>query len=186
MNGSLDVILGPMFSGKSTSLLNSLAVAHSLGRKVLYINNIIDTRSEQDFSTHGLVTHVPFKTIRVSSLSDVDVEDYDVIGVDEAQFFNSLVKEVLKWVETGKDVIVSGLSGTSEKVEFGELIYLIPRADTFTQMKAKCTFCAKKGNHIDAPFTMKYTSTKVNEKGISVGSDDKYAAVCRMCWSENN
>ena len=84
------IILGPMFSGKTTELNSGLTIRADLGESVAYINHIKDTRSKNIMSTHSSCLKLsPLITyIEVECLSEVDISKYRVIGVDEFQFFN--------------------------------------------------------------------------------------------------
>src|SRR5437016_5373645 len=96
-HGSCKIIFGPMFSGKSTRLREEITRFADTGSIPLYINNFIDNRKtesqDQNITTH----HSGFKglsnkvvAIKVKNLSTVDVSEYDVIGIDEGQFFEDL------------------------------------------------------------------------------------------------
>jgi len=198
--GSLTVIFGPMFSGKTTRLIQELTrfadvTNKSHSTKSLLINHSFDTRNiEIGVSSHGS----SFKGIsdlidikQVHNLKDVDISNYDVIGIDEAQFFNDL--EIVKiWVETGINVIMSGLISDAFMSPFGKIYKLIPYADNVIQCHAICSECLKNHDKIitpdmlsamKAPFTFRIEN---NDLQIDVGASDKYIPVCRFHFNELN
>ena len=107
MSGSLDCIIGSMKSGKSSELLRRLTIDSEIGYKVLYINSSKDTRCLDGvpYSTHNPLFINGLKSENIDSIAvfnlsvGINVENYDVIGIDEAQFFEDLVESVLIWVE---------------------------------------------------------------------------------------
>lgn len=106
--GRLDCIVGCMKSGKSSELLRRLSIESEIGYKVLYINTKKDTRCIEgsSFSTHNplftngisLQNTTNIISLFVLNLKEVNVEEYSVIGVDEAQFFDDL-EVVIEWVD---------------------------------------------------------------------------------------
>lgn len=185
--GTLELILGPMYSGKSTAALLKLAQMADIGFDVLYINHADDIRvtEAQDgvVSTHNSQYKSLSKKInsqKVSELKWVNVRKYQYVGVDEGQFFPDLYETVLKWVTVyGKNVIVSSLDGDAYRRKFGQVLDLIPSADSVTKLKAYCDKCREKDRKIKpAPFTArmcKKTDAKL------VGGRDLYVAMCREC-----
>jgi thymidine kinase len=195
--GSLTVIFGPMFSGKTTRLIQELTrfmdvTNKSHNTKCLLINHIFDTRNEAiGISSHGS----SFKGIsdliditKTSNIDSVDVDSYDVIGVDEAQFFENL-EIVYKWICSDKIVIISGLIADAFMKPFGKINTLITSADNIIQCHAICSECIKNRGKIitpdalagmKAPFTFRIVSS--NEQ-ISIGASDKYIPVCRYHYN---
>lgn len=189
--GTLDLIMGPMYSGKSTELLRRLFTVSEAGVETLYINHSSDTRNVHDvFSTHNplyqkeLKEH-QVKMISVSKLKDAvsDITDtIGVIGIDESQFFEDL-EIVLEWVEKmGKKVIVAGLDGNSKRQKFGKIIDLIPLCDTVEKLHPYCQLC--KGKLTKALFTHYYLGTQ--NSVIDIGAKDKYIPLCREHYMEKN
>lgn len=192
-SGRLEIYLGPMFSGKSSRLLHDLSTFADIGLKVLYINHIDDirdTKGDNIVSTHnsqynGLSKKI--KSAKISFLKEVNVEDYDIIGVDEAQFFEDLVPMVIDWVENKKKyVICVGLDGDAFRRPFGHLLELIPYSDFVEKLKAKCHICLNEakdrgfGRLKEAPFTKRlFINDDSNKEQKLIGGADKYIAVCR-------
>jgi thymidine kinase len=191
--GSLTIIFGPMFSGKTTRLVQELtrfvdvtSEVHST--KCLFINHTFDTRNpELKISSHassfkGISDLID--VIQVNELKNVEYSNYNVIGIDEGQFYNDLEK-VIEWVNQGKNVIISGLISDSFMKPFGKIYTLIPFSDNVIQCHAICSECIKNHQRIITPdalssmkaaFTFKLTQ---NDSQIDVGASDKYIPVCR-------
>lgn len=195
--GALRIYFGPMFSGKSTFLRQDLTQLADLGNQVLLINHSSDIReteaSDGQITTHhsgfkGLSEKISIKS--VSFLDEVNVEEVDVIGVDEGQFFKNLEKTIRNWVLVkGKKVIVASLDGTSELKPFGDTHKLICLTSNWggkpglTKLNAKCVSCSLKTEHsrfewVSAGFTM---CKAEKDCDILVGGSDVYSAVCLKC-----
>ncbi len=179
--GNLDIIIGPMFSGKTTELLTRVSLA-AVYRTVLIICSNIDTRSGSGISTHGMFsTKTTADVITTVDLNNVDVAYYDVIAIDEAQFFNDL-SPVKQWLEDGKDVIISSLDGDFNRNHIGYIHTLLPICRSIVKRLAICFECAKNNTYeAIAPYSFKIAGDK--NKIIDAGSDDKYIAVCGSHWN---
>jgi thymidine kinase len=184
--GFLEIIFGPMYCGKTTSLIRKLNIYGEMNLRVLYVNHSIDNRSDEDFSTHnsaitklGNISH----SMKISKLEEnfETLCDYDVIGIDESQFFPDLKEAVLRLVDDmNKIVIVAGLSGDYQKKPFGQIIDLVPHADEITKLKPFCSWCAKTHKRFrDAHFTYRLIA---GESQILIGGRDQYIPVCRECY----
>ena len=161
MNGKLTIIHGPMFSSKTSYLLGKLSSYTAIeNKKVVYICSSIDTRSTYTFSSHNkmLIDNINFIDSMKIKLFNKDIIDqlmkYDIIGVDEGQFFGEDIFELLSLVEEhNKTVIISGLLINFSRSKFGYLNDLIPFADEVIHLKGYCHNCAKKGHVVEALFT---------------------------------
>jgi thymidine kinase len=190
--GTLDIIAGPMYSGKTSSLLNKLFIEAEIGLNVLYINHSSDNRSDAEFSTHNplykeklsKMSNVKFASM--SNLEDLFTQNfvcYNVIGIDEAQFFNDLYKVVKYLVEKWNlHVIVAGLNGDHKREMFGQIHELEPLSDSYTKLTAFCRKCAETKKRVVAPFT--YRKQSYDDKDIVIGGKDIYIPVCRSCYLE--
>ena len=183
-SGYLELIWGPMFCGKTSSLLHKLSLHKMCGKRVLYVNSDIDTRTDGGFSTHNplIKDSLDIDQIKVHKLMDVmeRAEGYDVIGIDESQFFDDLVPSVKAMViSLRKIVYVGGLTGDSNMGLFGNMFRLIPMANKVTTLSAICEVCSKGGCMREANFTKRI----VGDTGsILVGGHDAYIPVCRECY----
>ena len=175
LDPSIDLIIGPMYAGKTTELLRMLNLYIEFGLKTLYINSNIDSRSSLNFSTHNPTIKSIGKVdaIKVSHLEILDISKYQVIGIDEAQFFSSLKKWVLD--HPTKKFIISGLNGDYEKKPFGEIQDLLPYCDSIQFLRPFCKLCI--GKLTPASFTK-----RISLETDTVSVDAKYIPVCRKCY----
>ena len=176
---SLELIMGCMFSGKTTELIRRIRRFQSIGKKVCVINHNADTRTTDKVETHYGDNVKAMKYVHLMNFVNdySNTQTYDVICIDEGQFFGDLYKAVLTLVE-GYDlkVIVAGLSGDYRREPFGDILKLILKADDFMFCTAYCGIC-KDGTV--APFTKRISEGK---EQVDVGAGDKYIAVCRSCY----
>ena len=180
---SIEIIIGPMFSGKSTELLRRLNIRAEMDLRVLYVNSSLDDRTSTSFSTHNpTMTSVgKIKAIKVNSLEGLDPDTFDVIGIDEAQFIPNLKADVVALVEShGKHVLVAGLDGDFNRQKFGEVIELIPVCDSIDKLFPFCTECWSRSRVVEkALFSFRTTSAK---SVVSIGDKDGYSPLCRHCY----
>lgn len=176
---SLTILMGPMFAGKSSRILSLVSRYAALGTDVLVIKHADDVR----YRRNDIATHDGRNTpcIAVRDLHDLVAEDiirYNVILVDEAQFFTRLVPFVEWVVDTlGKHLTLVGLDGDSNRRPFGELLQCIPLADRVERLTAFCHRCA---NGTPAPFT--YRRNGPHDQQVIVGGHERYLALCRECY----
>ena len=175
---SIDIIIGPMHCGKTSEIIRRLSIYYEMDMKVLYINSKLDTRSDKGFSTHNsTIGNVPFDCLKVMELSECDVSKYDVIAIDESQFFKGLKDTVLRWVEVDKKIlIVGGLNGDYKRNAFGEINELISYSDSIIKLNSFCMMCRKKGVMSSALFSKRIIEDKTN---ILIGGKDIYLPTCR-------
>ena len=175
-SGSIEVILGPMFAGKSTELIRNIKRHKIGGKKVLVIKHHCDNRySEKCVATHDQETFEAFACSEIAQVGDLYVE-YDVIGIDEGQFFPDIVAECEKMAREGKKVIVAGLSGTFERKPLGDILSLIPLCEKLTKLTSVCTYCSADR---DAIYTVR---TITNKSEVLIGGQDIYRPACRPCF----
>jgi thymidine kinase len=190
-SNSIDIIIGPMFSGKTTELIRRLTICAQAGMKVLVINSNLDTRSEEVLSCHSIkkVTFDSLLTVetrKVKNLSEVSdiVKDFDVIGIDEAQFFSDLIQVVVFCSDIlNKKVIVCGLNGDFEQKPFGDILNLIPFCDTITKLSSFCQTCSERKKSIIPALFSKRIDTEKKDT-IVIGNSHQYIPVCRKCFNE--
>jgi len=111
---------------------------------------------------------------RLSTISDAVVDRYDVIGIDEGQFFLDIVEWCRTWSDRGKIIVVAALDATYERKAFGNILGLIPIAEYVEKLTAVCMVCA--GHASFTTRTSNDTVTKV------IAGADKYVAMCRACY----
>ncbi|MEJ5257575.1 MAG: thymidine kinase [Fervidobacterium sp.] len=180
--GKLTVITGPMYSGKTTELLN-FAEIYDLGRKKIVIfKPAIDNR----YSAEDVVTHKFFKMpAKVVASSDELARVYysvgerpDAIFVDEVHFFDEAIVDVLKKITSdGVDVYCAGLDMSYLWEPFEATAKLMAIADEVIKKKAVCEICGEYNG------TLSFKK-KTNGGVIDVGGKEKYIAVCKDCYRE--
>ena len=178
-SGRIDIIIGSMFSGKSTELIRRINRYKVLGKKILVINHKLDQRySENSISTHS---NMMLECLSIHKLNDIKnnedhLKDYnacEVLVIEEAQFFEDLYEVVVKAADIdNKIVIVAGLDGDSNREEFGDILKLIPKCDSVKKLHALCVKC-KDGT--SASFTKRLVK---NDSQIYIGVSE-FIAVCR-------
>lgn len=189
----LEIILGPMFSGKTTELIEIHKTFISSGYKVAVINHSADTRyHETMLSTHDKEMIPCIQTSSIDSIWNYcDLESAyddlaaqhmklrwaDVVLINEAQFFDDLVPCVLDMLKENKKVYVYGLDGDFQRRKFGSILELIPYSDATRKKTSFCHYCA---NGTAGIFTMRLTGEM---QQTLVGSDN-YAPVCRGCYEK--
>ncbi|ALX27528.1 thymidine kinase [Golden Marseillevirus] len=179
--GRLELIFGPMRSGKTTELRRRLGIFASLGFRTTYVNSSKDIRSDKGFSTHNPELSEDKDKItpqKVAKIREINYEEFDVVGIDEAQFFKEkdIVLQVQRLVDNGKIVIMSGLDGDSSQNLMGRYLELIPKSDSAEKLLAWCFFCAQKKKMVRAPFSKRLVP---ETSQVLVGN--MYASVCRNC-----
>ena len=171
----LSIIMGNMFSGKTSELIRRLKRLKVIGKDVMIINSAKDTRSpEEVLKTHD---NVKFNCHKVFDLFEIintnEFDKADIIAIDEAQFFPKLKKFVECCLHVNKSVLLAGLDADSFQRKFGELIDCIPLACDVTKLSALCMRC---NDGTSGPFTKRIVDSKELEL---IGGSDMYRAVCR-------
>ncbi|GBN52412.1 Thymidine kinase, cytosolic [Araneus ventricosus] len=176
--GHIQIIFGPMFSGKTTELIRRLRKYQIANHKCLIIKYSHDTRySEKEISTHDRQT---LDAISVATLSHLknQAENYSVIGIDEGQFFPDVVGFSEEMANIGKIVIVAALDGTYQRKGFSNTLQLVPLAESVIKLTSVCMLCFEDAS---------YTKRIGNETELEViGGTDKYMAVCRSCYESSS
>ena len=193
----LDLMFGPMFCGKTTAILRKLSQLTDLGLQALYINHARDNRADTTvFSTHSQLLQnnsaisKNITTIKLSNLSNanfekIDLKSFDVIGIDEAQFFGrDLIPFVINLVDNMKKyVIVVGLDGNFRRERFGNILDLVPLADNVVKLHAFCKHCASSEKILRPALFSLYTAASTpTTTDIIVGGPEKFEPVCRACY----
>ena len=177
---SLELILGPMFAGKSSYILSSLRRYEVIGWNILCITSNLDTRYEEGaIHSHNHDRHsaIPTSSLMPLLLTN-QYKDARLLIIEEAQFFPDLYSFVEIAVDQhGKDVIVVGLDGDSERRPFGKILSLIPLCDKVTKLTAMCKRC-------EMPTEAIFTYRKHGDKSVvSVGAESEYEALCRTHYN---
>ncbi len=174
--GKLHLIIGPMYSGKTTSLIRLKNRATIAGKKCLVIKYHKDDRyDDQRLATHDMITEDAVKSVgnnlanTISTVEDLDT--YQVILIDEVQFYTDGADTCDQLASLGYEVIVCGLQGDFKREPFGCIPRLVSKADIIEHITA---IDAETGE--EAPFTARITDDTEQEV---IGGKDKYIAVCR-------
>jgi thymidine kinase len=194
-SGYLEIILGPMFSGKSTHLVEVYKQCNFCNISIAVINHSIDNRYDEELlSTHDQIKIPCIKTEKLSDVwTNIQLEDSskniarftdkikiatsNVILINEGQFFPDLYEVVTDMLNNKKKVYVCGLDGDFERKKFGAILDLIPLCDKVTKLTSLCSLC-KDGT--PGIFSMRLTCDK---EQTLVGSDN-YIPVCRACYEK--
>jgi thymidine kinase len=193
-SGYLEIIIGPMFSGKTSRLVEIYNQCKFCNISVAVINHAIDNRYDNELmSTHDKIKIPCIKTDKLMDLwidhinLEEDVQDIprvkdkfkvgmsNVILINEGQFFPDLEDFVKLLLKFDKQVYVSGLDGDFERKKFGQILDLIPLCDKVHKLTSLCSLC-KNGNK--GIFSMRLT----NEKEQTVVGSENYIPVCRECY----
>jgi len=175
--GWIEVVCGSMFSGKTEELLRRLTRARIARQKVEVFKPGIDKRYDED----DVVSHDSKKSssIPVENASQIlfYAEDFEVVGIDEAQFFgDELVGVCNELADKGKRVIVAGLDMDYLGKPFGPIPQLLATAEYVTKVHAICMKCGNLANYSHR--------TVKNDKLVVLGETDAYEPLCRKCFLE--
>ncbi|MDD2381530.1 MAG: thymidine kinase [Mariniphaga sp.] len=173
--GSIEVVTGSMFSGKTEELIRRLKRAQFARQKVEIFKPAMDVR----YAENTLVSHDEnaIRSTPVDNSSNILLlsGDVEVVGIDEAQFFDkNLVDVVVKLANMGIRVIVAGLDMDFKGVPFGPMPGLMAVADYVTKVHAICMRC---GNI--AQFSHRFSE---KEQLVLLGEKDVYEPLCRKCY----
>jgi thymidine kinase len=202
--GYLEIILGPMFSGKSSRLVEIYKQCNFCNIPVAVINHSIDKRYDDTLlSTHDKVMIPCIQTNKLRDIwyydeglhgsekngniidnqvvlnrldDSVKLVAADVIIINEGQFFEDLLPAVEHMLKHNKKIYVGGLDGDFERKKFGQILDIIPLCDKVTKMTSLCGICK---NGTPGIFSKRISS----EKEQTVVGSDNYIPVCRTCYS---
>ena len=172
--GKIELILGPMFSGKSTRLIELIRKSVYKAKKSIMIKFFADQRysEKSEVVTHDLIK---YDSIDCKNLRDSFelLKNYDVIGIDEGQFFPDIVEVCQDLALLKKTVIVAALNGDFRIEPFPVISRLIPKADKIKLLKAYCFHC-----HKDAHFSLRIAQ---NNETVLIRAGEAYKSACREC-----
>ena len=176
--GSMDEVCGSMFSGKTEELIRRMKRAKFAKQKVEIFKPSLDTRySEEDVVSHDKNT-IRSTPIDSSGAILLLASDIDVVGIDEAQFFDDGLVEVCNQLaNNGVRVIVAGLDMDYKGIPFGPIPALCAIADEVTKVHAICVKCG----------ALAYVSHRLihNDKRVLLGEKDEYEPLCRECYQRS-
>ncbi len=175
--GRIEVICGSMFSGKTEELIRRLRRARFARQRVEIFKPAMDTR----YAKAEIVSHdsnsIPSTPVETSASILLFTSEIDVVGIDEAQFFDEgLVDVCNQLADAGIRVIVAGLDMDYKGVPFGPMPNLCAIAESVTKVQAICVRCGQ----------LAYLShrTVADDKRVLLGEQSKYEPLCRACYAQ--
>lgn len=191
--GYLEIITGPMFSGKTSKLIEIYKQCVFCEIPVVVINHSSDTRYHDELLSSHDGSMIPcIQTDNLTNIWNTDSTEKcefnnnqlacynaDIILINEAQFFDNLYTTVVSMLKSNKRIYISGLDGDFKRERFGEILDLIPMCDSFIKLKSLCGICK---NGTKAIFSLRLTSEKTQ---MVIGSTN-YVPVCRECYEKHN
>ena len=183
IHGMLEVICGPMFSGKSEELIRRLRRAKIAQQRVITFKPQIDNRYGLEYVVSHDGNKVDAKPLmNVTEIIEiVHTNNAMVIGIDEAQFFSQeLVSVICQLINEHRRVIVAGLDLDFRGTPFGCMPLLLAIADKVSKLQAICTQCGH-----DAHFTQRLVNgnpAQFDDPVIMIGAQEAYQARCRGCY----
>ncbi|CAL8470270.1 g9812 [Coccomyxa elongata] len=174
--GRIDIIVGPMFAGKTSELLRRVEQHEAAGRKVAVVKSSVDTRYHATrVVSHDGKSKVCFAASNLRELRNQlgdEYHEYSVFAIDEAQFLPDLLEFCTTAADVDrKHIVVAGLDGDFKRQRFGQVLDIVSVADSVTKLAGKCAYCDKQ-----ALFSLRIAA---DERQALVGGADKYAPVCR-------
>ena len=178
----LEVIIGPMYSGKTSKLVDVFKQCKFCNIEVLVINHGLDKRYHDSLlSTHDKTM---IECVQVSSLGEIwtnpdIISQYNscqVVLINEGQFFEDLYISVVKMLQDNKKIYVVGLDGDFQRNKFGQILDLIPLSDNVIKKTSLCSLCK---NGTPGIFSKRLTT----EKEQTVIGSENYIPVCRNCYT---
>lgn len=178
MNAYLEIIIGPMFSGKSSHLISYIRRLKVINKKYMVINSKLDNRyGENVVSSHNKEQELCLCVNELKEILDNSLHKYnesEYIFIEEAHFYKDLFQFVMfSLYKKNKKLIIYGLDGDYKQEPIGDILKLIPHCDEITKLKA---YCKKSNDGTEASFTIRISDDK---EQIKVGKDDNYLPVCR-------
>lgn len=176
----LEMIMGPMFSGKTSKLVQIYKQCKLCDIPVLPINHIKDTERNPGKGS-VLINHdnIPIPCVNTNTLCSLSTENYRVILINEGQFFHDLVPFVKAQLQLKKQIYIAGLDGDFQQNVFGDMLHLIPLCDKVEKLSSLCGIC-KNGN---PGIFSKRISREMTQ--MVVGGSEKYIPVCRICYEKD-
>ena len=173
--GTIEVICGPMFSGKTEELIRRLVRGQIAKKNVSIFKNAVDNRYSNEYVVSHNQNKIKCQPIKEAKEIFNFSKEIDIVGIDETQFFDlSIIDVCNKLANDGKRVIVAGLDRDYKSVPFKPMANLLAHAEKITKLSSICIVC---GDY--AYFSQRLTDHKTQ---ILVGETDEYEARCRKCF----
>lgn len=180
--GWVELIIGPMFSGKTSELMRRMTLASISRQEVIVFKPSIDDRFSSEHIVSRITGRMECTPINKDKFVDRDghsvvdlAEDKTVVGFDEAQFFGTgLVSLCDRLARSGKRVVVAGLDSDYRRKPFETVIQLVASAEYVDKMRAICVLCGNPA-HLNK-------RTLNNPSRLVIGDSEAYEARCRDCF----
>ncbi|MDU1540356.1 MAG: thymidine kinase [Paeniclostridium sordellii] len=180
-HGYIEVVIGPMYSGKSEELIRRLKRAKIAKQNVVVFKPVIDDRySKEDVVSHSgyTINAIPIKDS--SEINKYINEDTQVVGIDEVQFFDDkIVDMAIELADEGIRVIAAGLDMDFKGEPFGPTPRLLAVAEFVDKIQAICSVCGQPATRSQR--LINGEPAKYDEPIIQVGAVESYEARCRKC-----
>lgn len=174
--GWIEVICGSMFSGKTEELIRRLKRAEFAGQKVEIFKPQVDTRYDEEEVVSHDQNSISSTPVRSSGNIILLADQAQVVGIDEAQFFDEeLVNVCVQLAALGKRVVIAGLDMDYRGRPFGPMPGLMAVAEYVTKVHAICVKCGSLANHSHRVID--------SEKLVELGEQQEYEPLCRACFS---
>ena len=178
--GWLEVVCGPMFSGKSEEMIRRLRRAEIAGQRVVIFKPRIDDR----YDAADVVSHagIRMRAVPVDGVAELQerARGFDVVGIDEAQFFeHEIVAAALGLADGGARVIAAGLDQDFRRLPFGPMPGLLAHAEFVDKLQAVCHRCG--GGATTTQRLVDGRPAPYSGATIVVGANEQYEARCRDC-----
>ena len=189
--GSIELIVGPVASEKTTTMLARLRRRRFAMEPVLLVKSVLDTRygSGDVVSTHGDSTGptirqesvagtsqcAAIRVVQAGRLSEVAPAPEEMtIGVDEGQFYSDLPEMCERWANEGRRVVIAALDGDFKRRLFGRVNELLPLCEEITKLRGVCGVC-----HQTSSFSQRLVPSTTQ---VVIGGSESYRSVCRSCY----
>jgi len=174
----LEIIIGPMYSGKTSEILKIYKQCKFCNIPVSIINHKIDNRYHETMvSSHD---QIMAPCLQANLLAEIwpkseNLKNSEVILINEGQFFPDIYEIVIDMLNNNKKIYICGLDGDFERKKFGQILDLIPLCDKVRKLTSLCSLCKDGTAGI---FSMRLT----NEIEQTVVGSENYIPVCRKCY----
>ena len=184
----LELIIGPMFSGKTSRLIDVYKKAKFCDKKILVVNYTLDQRySKTELSNHDKIMIPCTQTTNLNTLYNIDTKtgtinlsNLEIILINEGQFFDNLFTWVSYIVENYPiHIYICGLDSDYKKQKFGQILDLVPICDKITKLTSWCAICRNGTPGI-------YSHRLTEEQEQLVIGNSNYISLCRKCYREKN
>ncbi|AXI01123.1 thymidine kinase [Sporosarcina sp. PTS2304] len=178
--GWMEVICGSMFSGKSEELIRRIRRAEFAKQKIAVFKPAIDDRySEEAVVSHDGTSMIANPIRKACEIPNLVSDDFDVVAIDEAQFFDEEILEVaISLADRGFRVIVAGLDQDFRGEPFGPMPQLMAVAELVTKLQAVCTVCGSPSSRTQR--LINGQPARYDDPIILVGASEAYEPRCRL------